>query len=111
MGVWRIRATRERAELLVEPWVVPDGGFFLLRCLLTVGRRRDVEDGAEDEENEERGEDKPTPTVPIKGGDGVGVARRGVIPSCCCDVLIWVMVMMERINLYPSHQWKGMFHH
>ena len=24
------------------------------------------------------------PTVPINGGDGVGVAGRGVIPSCCC---------------------------
>ena len=49
------------------------------------GRRRGVEDGAEDEENEGDGEDKPTPTVPIKSGDGVGVARRGVIPSCCCE--------------------------
>ena len=80
--MWRIRATRERAELVVEPRVVPNGGvLLLLRFLLTVGRRRGVEDGAK---NEGDGEDKPIPTVPIKGGDDVGVARRGMIPSCCC---------------------------
>ena len=91
--MWRIRTTRERAELVVKPRVVLDAAVRLLLLiphllppflLLTVGRRRGVEDGVEDEENEGDGEDKPTPTVPIKGGDGVGVSRRGVIPSCCC---------------------------
>ena len=74
----RMRATRERAELVVEPRVIP--GVLLLRCLLTVGRRRrGVEDGAEDEEKVE--EDKHTPVVPMDCGEGV--AGRGVIPSCC----------------------------
>ena len=75
-----MRATRERAELVVEPRVVPGVVVvLLLRCLLTVGRRRGVEDDAEDEEKV--GEDKPTPTVPMDCGEGV--ARRGVNPSCC----------------------------
>ena len=75
----RMRATRERAELVVEPRVIP-GVLLLLRCLLTVGRRRrGVEDGTEDEEKVE--EDKATPAVPMDCGEGV--ARRGVIPSCC----------------------------
>ena len=74
----RMRATRERAELVVEPRVIP-GVLLLLSCLLTVGRRRGVEDDAEDEEKV--GEDKPTPAVPMDCGEGV--ARRGVIPSCC----------------------------
>ena len=75
-----MRATRERAELVVEPRVVPGVVVvLLLRCLLTVGRRRGVEDDAEDEEKV--GEDKPTPTVPKDCGEGV--ARRGVNPSCC----------------------------
>ena len=73
----RMRATRERAELVVEPRVIP--GVLLLRCLLTVGRRRGVEDAAEDEEK--FGEDKPIPAVPVDCGEGV--ARRGMIPSCC----------------------------
>ena len=72
----RMRATRERAELVVEPRVIPG---VLLRCLLTVGRRRGVEDGAEGEEKV--GEDKPTPAVPMDCGEGV--VPRGVIPSCC----------------------------
>ena len=38
----------------------------LLRCLLTVGRRRGVEDGAEGEEKV--GEDKPTPAVQMDCG-------------------------------------------
>ena len=76
-----MRATRERAELVVEPRVVPGVVVvLLLRCLLTVGRRRGVEDDAEDEEKV--GEDKPTLAVPMSGGD-VGVVRRGVNPSCC----------------------------
>ena len=77
----RIRATRERAELVVEPRVVTEEDvlLLLLRCLLTVGRRRGVEDGAEGEEKVL--EDKPTPAVPMDCGEGV--ARRGVIPSCC----------------------------
>ena len=58
----RMRATRERAELVVEQRVIP-GVLRLLRCLLTVGRRRGVEDGAEDEEKV--GEDKPTPAVRV----------------------------------------------
>ena len=75
-----MRATRERAELVVEPRVVPGVVVvLLLRCLLTVGRRRGVEDDAEDEEKV--GEDKPTPTVSMDCGEGV--ARRGVNPSCC----------------------------
>ena len=75
----RIRATRERAKLVVEPRVVPGVLLLhLLRCLLMVRRRRGVEDGAEVEEN---GEDKTTPAVPMDCGEGV--ARRGVIPSCC----------------------------
>ena len=75
-----MRATRERAELVVEPRVIPGVLLLLLRCLLTVGRRRrGVEDGAEDEEKVE--EDKPTPVVPMDCGEGV--ARRGVIPRCC----------------------------
>ena len=45
----RMRATRERAELVVEPRVIP-GVLLLLSCLLTVRRRRGVEHGAEDEE-------------------------------------------------------------
>ena len=112
--MWRIPAMRERAELVVEPRVVPDGGVLLvlLSCLLTVRRPRGVEDWAEDEENEgdvgDVEDDKPTPTVSIKGGDGVGVARRGVIPNCCCG---GVTVMMKRINPHPSNQWKGVFHH
>ena len=70
----RMRATRERAELVVEPRVVPEEDvLLLLRCLLTVGRRRGVE--------EKVGEDKPTPAVPMDCGEDV--ARRGVIPSCC----------------------------
>ena len=69
-----MRVSRERAELVVEPRVVP-GVLLLLRCLLTAGRRRGVEDNGRD------GEDKPTPAVPMSGG--VGVARRGVNPSCC----------------------------
>ena len=68
--MWRIGATRERAELVEEPRVVPDGGVLLplplLRWLLTVGRRRGLQDFA------------------INGGDGVDVVRRGVIASCCC---------------------------
>ena len=68
-----MRATRERAELVVEPRVVP--GVLLLRCLLTAGRRRGVEDNGRD------GEDKPTPADPMSGG--VGVAQRGVNPSGC----------------------------
>ena len=76
----RIRATGERAELVVEPRVVPEEDA-LLRCLLTVGRRRGVEDDAEGEENDGVGEDKPTAAVPMDCGDGI--ARRGVIPSCC----------------------------
>ena len=73
-----MRATRERAELVVEPRVVPGVVVvvLLLRCLLTVGRRRGVEDVGRD------GEDKPTLAVPMSGG-GVGVVRRGVSPSCC----------------------------
>ena len=72
-----MRATRERAELVVEPRVVPGVVVvLLLRCLLTVGRRRGVEDVGRD------GEDKPTLAVPMSGGD-VGVVRRGVNPSCC----------------------------
>ena len=74
----RMRATRERAELVVDPRVIP-GVLLLLSCLLTVGQRRGVEDDAEDEEK--AGEDKPTPAVPVDCGEGV--ARRGVIPSCC----------------------------
>ena len=62
--------------------MVPEEGV-LLRCLLTVGRRRAVEDGAEGEENEGVEEDKRTPAVPISCGDNVGVERRGVNPSCC----------------------------
>ena len=74
----RMRATRERAELVVKPRVVPEEDvLLLLRCLLTIGRRRGVEDGAEDEDKV--GEDKPTPARDC----GEGVARRGVIPSCC----------------------------
>ena len=71
-----MRATRERAELVVEPRVVPGVVVvvLLLRCLLTVGRRRGVEDVGRD------GEDKPTLAVPMSGG---GVVRRGVNPSCC----------------------------
>ena len=62
--------------------MVPEEGvLLLLRCLLTVGRRRGVEDGAEGEENEGVEELKPTPAVPMDFGDDV--ARRGVIPSCC----------------------------
>ena len=84
----RIRATRERAELVVEPRVVleEDVLLLLLRCLLTVGRRRGVEDDAEGEEKV--GEDKPTPAVPMDCGEGV--ARRGVIQSCCGGE-VWVM--------------------
>ena len=76
-GVLRMRATRERAELVVEPRVVP--GVVVVLLLLTVGRRRGVEDDAEGEEKV--GEDKPTPAAPMDCGEGV--ARRGVIPSCC----------------------------
>ena len=75
----RMRATRERAELVVEPRVVPEDVLLLLCCPLTVGRRRGVEDGAEAEEKVR--EDKPTPAVPMDCGEGV--APRGVIPSCC----------------------------
>ena len=68
--------TRKRAELVVEPRLVP---VLLLPCLLTAGRRR----GDEDKRGVVRdGEDKPTPAAPISGGD-VGAARRGVLPSCC----------------------------
>ena len=78
---------------------------------MTAGRRRGVEDGAEGEENESVGEDKPTPTVPIKGGDDVCVERRGVISSCCCGgVAIGDGDDGENIP-HPSHQWKGVFHH
>ena len=71
-----MRATRERAELVVEPRVVPGVVVvLLLRCLLTVGRRRGVDDVGRD------GEDKPTLAVPMDCGEGV--ARRGVNPSCC----------------------------
>ena len=80
-GVLRMRATRERAELVVDPRVIPGVLLLLLllSCLLTVGRRRGVEDDAEGEEKV--GEDKPTPAAPMDCGEGV--ARRGVIPSCC----------------------------
>ena len=68
----RIRATRERAELVMEPRVVPEEDvLLLLRCLLTVGRRRGVEDGAEGEEKDWIGEDKLTPAVPMDCSDGV----------------------------------------
>ena len=76
----RMRAIRERAELVAER-VVPEEEDVLLhlRCLRTVGRRQGVEDGAEGEETV--GEDKPNPAVPIDCGEGV--TRRGVIRSCC----------------------------
>ena len=61
-------ATRERAELVVEPRLVPvPDGVLLLPCLLTAGRRRGV---VEDEDKRgvvRDGEDKPTPAAPIIG--------------------------------------------
>ena len=101
----RMHATRERAERVVEPRVVPEEEFLLLllRCLLTVGRRRGVEDGVEGEEKV--GEDKPTPAVPMDCGEGV--APRGVIPSCCGGEGEGDGV----ISPHPPHRWKGVIHH
>ena len=117
--MWRIRATREQAELVVEPRVVPDAGvllpllLLLRRCLVTVGRQRGVEgaENREDEENEEDGEDKPTPTLPINGGYGVGVARRGVIPSCCCGGVDMGDSDDGENKLTPVTPMEGVFHH
>ena len=71
--------------MVVEPRLMPVS-VLLLRfpCRLTAGRRRGVVKDEDKRGVVTRGEDKPTPAVPISGGDGgVGAARRGVMPSCC----------------------------
>ena len=97
--MWRNRATRERAELVVEPRMVParDGILlFLLPCLLTARRRRGVED-KDKREVVGDGEDKPTPAAPISGG--VSAARRGAMPSFCGGVFTGCCVPSLRISL------------